>query len=152
MRDIACPLCGGPVRAYCNPVPTVDILIACPGRGIVLVKRRNEPLGWALPGGFVDYGESVEAAALREAREETGLVVRLQELAGVWSDPSRDVRLHTISTVFVAVTDAPERLCGGDDAAEARFFPLAALPAPLVFDHALIVKDFAERLAGRYGL
>jgi 8-oxo-dGTP diphosphatase len=130
----------------------VDIIIVCPQRGVVLVRRRFAPLGWALPGGFVDYGESVENAAVREALEETSLHVRLEELFGVYSDPARDARRHTISTVFIASTDSPETVRGGDDAAQAAFFPLSALPAPLAFDHGAILHDFAQRRADRYGL
>lgn len=151
-RTVFCSQCGQAVEVYSNPVPTVDIVIASPGRGVVLVKRRNEPFGWALPGGFVDYGESVEQAAVREAREETGLDVRLQELLGVWSAPERDARLHTISTVFVACADDPDAVRGGDDAALARFFPLEQLPGPLAFDHDLILADFSRRFAARYGV
>jgi len=134
-----------------HPAPTVDIVIAQPGKGVALVRRRFAPLGWALPGGFVDYGETVEAAAVREALEETRLHVRLQELLGVYSDPARDKRLHTISTVFIAVTDEAEQICGGDDAAAAAFFPLPELPE-LAFDHAVILDDFARKFAKRYGL
>ncbi len=150
-EDTACPHCGGTVRAHKNPVPTVDIVIVQPGKGVVLVERRFAPLGWALPGGFVDYGESVEQAALREALEETGLRVRLQELLGVYSDPARDARLHSISTVFIALADRVEEIRGGDDAAAAAFFPLTALPA-LAFDHASILDDFTRKHAKRYGL
>ncbi|MCL2818000.1 MAG: NUDIX hydrolase [Clostridiales bacterium] len=134
-----------------HPAPTVDIVIAQPGKGVALVRRRFEPLGWALPGGFVDYGETVEAAALREALEETHLTVRLQELLGVYSVPARDKRLHTISTVFIATTDEAEQIRGGDDAAAAAFFPLSELPE-LAFDHAAILDDFARKFAKRYGL
>ena len=81
-----------------NPTPTVDIIIYAPGRGIVLVERKNPPLGWALPGGFVEYGESCEAAAVREAKEETGLDVVLTGLVGVYSDPARDPRGHTMAS------------------------------------------------------
>jgi 8-oxo-dGTP diphosphatase len=130
----------------------VDILIAHPGLGVVLVERRFEPLGWALPGGFVEYGESVEDAARREAFEETSLRVQLRALLGVYSDPDRDKRLHTLSTVFIAVTDTPEALKGGDDAARARFFPLNALPDPIAFDHARMLDDFARRFAREFGL
>jgi 8-oxo-dGTP diphosphatase len=129
----------------------VDIVIAQPGKGVVLVRRRFEPLGWALPGGFVDYGETVEAAAVREALEETHLIVRLQELLGVYSNPARDKRQHTISTVFIATTDDAEQVRGGDDAAAAAFFSLSELPE-LVFDHASILGDFARKFAKRYGL
>jgi len=126
-----------------HPVPTVDLIIRA-GGGIVLVKRRYPPLGWALPGGFVDAGETLEAAAAREALEETGLRVRLVRQFHTYSDPARDPRRHTISTVFLA--DAAGEPQGGDDAAEARVFPPGALPS-LVFDHAQIIADY---LAGRY--
>jgi len=151
-RTIHCEQCGNAISVYKNPVPTVDIVIAHPGRGIVMVERRFEPLGWALPGGFVDYGEKVETAALREAFEETSLRVRLRELLGVYSDPQRDKRLHTISTVFVATTDEPGALRGGDDAARALFFTLDALPDNIAFDHAKIIKDFAEKYSRQFGL
>lgn len=124
-----------------NPYPTVDVIIELPG-GIVLVRRRNPPPGWALPGGFVDYGESVERAAVREAREETGLEVELTALLGVYSDPDRDPRFHTMSTVFVASARGTPR--GGDDAAEARVFDPENLPEPMAFDHAGIIADYLE--------
>ena len=126
-----------------HPVPTVDVIIRL-GGGIVLVKRKFPPPGWALPGGFVDAGESLETAAAREALEETGLVVRLERQFHSYSDPARDPRRHTISTVFLA--DAAGVPRGGDDAAEARVFPARDLP-PLAFDHAQIIADY---LAGRY--
>jgi len=122
-----------------NPVPTVDVITEVSG-GIVLVKRRYPPPGWALPGGFVEYGETVEAAAIREACEETGLHVSLVELFGVYSSPDRDPRHHTIGIVFIGTaTGVP---VGGDDAAEARIFPSESLPAPLAFDHARILQDY----------
>jgi 8-oxo-dGTP diphosphatase len=99
------------------------------------VKWKNEPFGWALPGGFVDYGERVEHAAIREAKEETGLDVTLTGLVGVYSHPSRDLRQHIISTVFSATAKNPEDIAGGDDAEDARFFSLNALPQNIVFDH-----------------
>jgi 8-oxo-dGTP diphosphatase len=126
-----------------NPAPTVDVVIALPGDRVVLVARRFPPLGWALPGGFVDEGETVEAAAVREAREETGLAVTLTDLLGVYSDPRRDARRHTMSTVFLGRASGVP--AGGDDAAEARAFAWSALPAPLCFDHAEILAD-ARRL------
>lgn len=144
-----CPQCGSEVVVYKNPVPTVDVIIAHPGRGVVLIERRNPPLGWALPGGFVDYGESVEFAAVREAKEETSLSVQLKELLGVYSEPDRDPRQHTMSTVFIATCENPGALHGGDDAVCARFFPMSDLPE-LAFDHAKILKDFSERFASRY--
>lgn len=129
--------------AYRNPVPTVDTIIRTLG-GIVLVRRRNPPPGWALPGGFVDYGETLEHAAVREAKEETGLDVTLLYQLHTYSDPARDPRQHTVSTVFVA--DAAGAPQGGDDAAEARVFPLDRLPGELCFDHGQIVEDYREAL------
>jgi len=126
---------------YRNPLPTVDIVIFEPTRGLVLVERKNPPSGWALPGGFVDYGETCEAAALREAKEETGLEVVLTGLLGVYSDPARDPRGHTMSVVYTAQALNLRELAAGDDAGQAVFFALDALP-PLAFDHGDIVRDF----------
>jgi len=134
-----CPNCNSPVRAYRNPVPTVDIIIEVPG-GIVLIFRRNEPHGWALPGGFVDYGETLEHAAIREAREETCLEVDTLRLLGVYSDPARDSRLHTISTIYVASGHGIPM--AADDAAEIAIFPLDNLPQHLCFDHGAILADY----------
>lgn len=129
-----------------TPLVTVDIIVES-GGGIVLVRRRNPPLGWALPGGFVDPGESVPQAARREAKEETGLDVELTELLGVYSDPSRDPRgLYTASTVFIGRANG--RPVGGDDAADARVVPLDALPQDIAFDHATIIADYRRYRAG----
>jgi 8-oxo-dGTP diphosphatase len=130
--------------AYRNPKPTVDVLIELDGRPgtLVLIERANEPHGWALPGGFVDEGEWLADAAVREAKEETGLDVELVELFHVYSDPARDTRQHTISTVFIA--RAAGEPVGGDDAASARVTPVDALPGPLVFDHGTIVADYVR--------
>lgn len=136
-----CPRCGEKTPMYRNPAPTVDVVIYSPERGIVLVERKNPPLGWALPGGFVEYGESLEEAACREAAEETGLAVSLDGLIGVYSSPRRDPRQHTITTAFFATSLANKEPDGGDDAAAAHFFPLDSLP-PLVFDHQRIIRDF----------
>jgi ADP-ribose pyrophosphatase YjhB (NUDIX family) len=125
-----------------NPVPTVDILIEY-GRGIVLIRRKNEPLGWAIPGGFVDYGESLEEAAVREAREETGLEVELLRQFHTYSDPGRDPRRHTISTVYVARGSGALR--AGDDAARAGVFTRGDLPPDIVFDHRDILDDYFLR-------
>ena len=148
-HELKCPKCGAAVKAYSNPFPTVDALIYEPDKGIVLIDRKFEPFGWALPGGFVDYGETVEAAAVREAFEETGLRVTLQGLLGVYSDPSRDPRVHTITTVFEARAENYSTLTGGDDAKDARFFPLDKLPANIMFGHDEIIADFMARLACR---
>jgi len=121
-----------------HPAPTVDVVIQLPGDRLVLVERRYPPQGWALPGGFVDEGEPLEAAALREAREETGLDVDLVEQLFSYSDPRRDTRHHTISTVFLGRAEGVPR--GGDDASRAEAFAWDALP-PLVFDHAEILAD-----------
>ena len=125
-----------------NPKPTVDLIIEltdAPGR-IVFIVRRNEPRGLALPGGFVDEGEWVADAAVREAKEETGLDVELTELFHVYSDPHRDPRQHTVSVVFLA--RASGQPVGGDDADRCIVCPPDAPPQPLVFDHALIIADY----------
>jgi 8-oxo-dGTP diphosphatase len=122
-----------------NPLPTADVIIEV-GDRIVLVRRKNPPEGWAIPGGFVDVGETVEAAAAREGREETGLAVTLTALLGVYSDPARDPRHHTVSTVYVGRAEGTPR--GGDDAAEARLFGEGDLPSPIAFDHAKILADY----------
>jgi 8-oxo-dGTP diphosphatase len=122
-----------------NPAPTVDTVILLPGDRVVLVRRRNPPHGWALPGGFVDGGERLDQAAAREALEETGLSVTLLEQFHSYSDPRRDPRRHTISTVFIAAAEGEP--AGGDDAAEARAFRWDALPEDLVFDHREILAD-----------
>ena len=111
-----------------------------PDGGVVLVRRRFPPPGWALPGGFVEAGESAAAAAQREFREETGLPVDLVELFHVYADPARDPRGPTLSAVFIGRASGVP--AGADDAAEARVFPLDALPSPVAFDHALILSDY----------
>ena len=122
-------------------MPTVDIIIELK-QGIVLIERRNLPHGWALPGGFVDYGESFEQAAVREAKEETGLDVTLIRQFHTYSRPDRDTRLHTASTVFIAKAEGEPR--GLDDAAQAGIFRQDTLP-PLAFDHAQILADYFSR-------
>jgi 8-oxo-dGTP diphosphatase len=127
-------------KNYRNPLPTVDIIIELTGSGIVLIERKNPPHGWALPGGFVDYGESLEAAAEREAEEETSLRVRLIEQFYAYSDPSRDPRHHTISTVYIASAQGAPK--GADDAKRAEVFVAGQLPEPLAFDHRRILTDY----------
>lgn len=128
---------------YRNPIPTVDIIIELldrPYRPIVLVERLNPPLGWALPGGFVDYGESLESAAEREAEEETGLRVKLSEQFQVYSEPERDPRAHTLSVVFLAT--AKGEPSAGDDAKNLKIFELWDIPSNLCFDHDRILRDY----------
>jgi len=122
----------------------VDLIIEL-NEGIVLIKRKNPPEGWALPGGFVDYGETIESAALREAKEETGLDVELVRQFHSYSDPQRDLRHHTVTTVFVA--KAKGTAVAGDDAKEAEIFRRDNLPEQIAFDHRDILNDY---LTGRY--
>ena len=139
-KNIICPACSYKISVYDNPVPTVDIIIETMG-GFVLINRKNRPLGWAIPGGFVDAGESVVSAAIREAKEETSLDVKIVSLLGVYSDPSRDPRQHTISTVFVAKAEGNP--VAADDAKDAGiFFSMEQLPEPIVFDHKKILSDY----------
>jgi ADP-ribose pyrophosphatase YjhB (NUDIX family) len=131
-------------RDHRNPVPTVDVIIRY-GDGIILIKRKNPPEGWALPGGFVDYGEPLEGAAVREAKEETGLTVRLVRQFHTYSDPGRDPRQHTITTVFIAEASGDAK--AGDDAGELGVFNAGDLPQNIVFDHTQILNDY---FTGRY--
>jgi ADP-ribose pyrophosphatase YjhB (NUDIX family) len=125
---------------YNNPVPAVDLIIEIEGKGLVLIERRNPPPGWALPGGFVEVGETLEQAAVREAKEETCLDVELLGQFHTYSDPKRDPRMHCISTVFVArATGAPR---AEDDAKSVALYPKDQLPAVLAFDHRKILEDF----------
>lgn len=126
-----------------TPLLTVDIIIEMLDRDnhpIVLIERKNPPYGWAIPGGFVDIGETVENAARREALEETCLEVTLTELLGIYSDPQRDARGHTVSAVYIAQASGTAN--ARDDAANLQFFDLSALPRELAFDHKQILEDF----------
>lgn len=147
--NFKCPNCGAEHETYRNPSPTVDIIIECRNdegeEGIVLIKRKNPPHGWAIPGGFVDYGETLEDAAVREAREETTLDVELVGQFHSYSDPARDPRLHTITTVFIASARGTPR--GADDAKEAALFNEGDLPQ-LAFDHSKILEDYFRYRAG----
>jgi len=129
---------------YRNPVPTADVIIEMEKEdgspGIILVERKFEPPGWAIPGGFVEYGESLEEAAVREAKEETSLDVRLIAQLHTYSSPDRDPRKHTITTVFVGQAEGlPE---ARDDAKNIGIFSEDEIPSPLAFDHALILNDY----------
>ena len=140
-REERCPRCGEVVRLYRNPLLAVDIIIEVAGKGIILIGRKNRPFGWAIPGGFVDYGETLEAAAIREAREETGMdLVDLKQFHA-YSDPKRDPRGHTVSVVFTAVGRGVPQ--AADDAKNLQIFPLDKLPENLAFDHALILTDYS---------
>lgn len=136
---IKCENCGSNIKPR-NPFLTVDIIIEVED-GVILIERKNEPFGWAIPGGFVDYGETVEVAAKREAKEETNLDIANLFLFGVYSDPKRDPRFHTVSVVFVA-TARGEQLIAGDDAKNAKIFKETELPEDIVFDHKRILKDY----------
>lgn len=123
-------------------------LIDRPGRPIVLIERKNPPFGWAIPGGFVDIGESVEQAARREAREETALDVTLTALLGVYSDPKRDPRGHTVSVVYLGEARGTPR--AQDDAAAVGVFSPDRLPESLAFDHGRVLADyFSYRETGK---
>ncbi len=137
---IKCPRCQNEIEVYRNPLPTVDIIIEIPSRGIVLIKRKNPPYGWAIPGGFVDYGESLEQAALREAQEETDLEVRLVKQFHTYSDPRRDPRHHSISTVYIAKANGIPQ--AKDDAIDIGVFTESNLPDDLAFDHRSILNDY----------
>lgn len=124
---------------YRNPLVTVDIIIEING-GIVLVERLNTPYGWALPGGFVDYGESLESSAIREAKEETSLDIKIEEQFHTYSDPDRDPRHHTVTTVFIAKGVGSPK--AADDAKNVSIFNETNLPYPIVFDHGKIISDY----------
>jgi 8-oxo-dGTP diphosphatase len=124
-----------------TPLLTVDIIIELHGGGgIVLIERKNPPHGWALPGGFVDVGETLEAAAVREALEETTLDVELVCQMHAYSEPGRDTRFHSVSVVFVATAIGIP--IGADDAARAEVFTEESLPEVVAFDHLRIIKDY----------
>jgi ADP-ribose pyrophosphatase YjhB (NUDIX family) len=144
-KTVYCPKCGEAVYIHRNPFPTVDIIIELGEDRIVLIERKNPPYGWALPGGFIDYGESAEEAAVREAQEETGLILKNLRQFRVYSDPNRDPRHHTITVVFVAEVDTdqgPSLPQASDDAKNCGVFSLNNLPHSLAFDHDKILEDY----------
>jgi ADP-ribose pyrophosphatase YjhB (NUDIX family) len=128
-----------PGSPYKTPLVTVDIIIEVNG-SIVLIKRANPPHGWALPGGFLDYGESLESCAVREAKEETSLDIQLIEQFHTYSAADRDPRHHTITTVFIASASSTPK--ANDDAKEAKLYDKENLPYPIVFDHGQILAHY----------
>jgi 8-oxo-dGTP diphosphatase len=131
------------VAAQKNPIPTTDAVIADRQGRVVLIRRKNPPYGWALPGGFIDVGESAGDACRREAKEETGLEVELVEQFFTYSDPRRDPRQHTISIVYACRGPQGVEPRGADDALEARYYAEVEIPwADLCFDHAEILRDY----------
>lgn len=127
-----------------NPFLTVDAIIEIDG-GIILIKRKDPPPGWAIPGGFVDYGETLEDAVIREAKEETSLDINLVRQFHTYSDPKRDPRHHTVSTIFIAT--ASGNPVAADDALEVKIFSRENLPEDIAFDHRKILEDY---FSGKY--
>ena len=140
------------MKKHKGPIPTVDIIIEITRKngqeGIILIKRKNPPHGWALPGGFVDCGESLEEAAVREAKEETSLDIKLKSQFHTYSDPKRDPRKHTISTVYVAA--AQGRPKAQDDAQDIGIFTEEEINFPLAFDHQKILADYFKQKNNYY--
>ena len=139
-KTIECPKCKNEIEVYRNPIPTVDIIIEIESKGIVLINRKNPPYGWAIPGGFVDYGESLEEASVREAKEETNLNVKLVKQFHIYSNPNRDPRHHSISTVYIAKAKGKPK--AKDDALEIGIFNESNLPDEIAFDHRSILNDY----------
>ncbi len=140
------------MKKYKCPIPTVDIIIEIKRKngqeGIILIKRKNPPHGWALPGGFVDCGESLEEAAVREAKEETSLDIKLKSQFHTYSDPKRDPRKHTISTVYVATAQGKPK--AQDDAQDIGIFTKEEINFPLAFDHQKILADYFKQKNNYY--
>ncbi len=143
-KTIQCPKCQNEIEVFRNPIPTVDIIIEIESKGIVLIKRKNPPYGWAIPGGFVDYGARLEEAALREAEEATNLDVELVRQLHTYSDPKRDQRHHSISTVYIAKGKGIPQ--AKDDALETGIFNESNLPDEIAFDHRSILKDYFKSI------
>lgn len=143
-----CPHCGMVVELYRNPFPTVDAIVIR-DRRVLMIERMNTPEGWALPGGFVDYGETAEAAVSRELREETGLRASSLTLLGVYSAPGRDPRFHTLTVVYLAQAEGEG--VAGDDARSLRWWPVDSLPSNIAFDHRQIIQDALARVGLQQG-
>ncbi len=143
IEKIVCPECGHIIEYHKNPLPTIDVIVDVNGR-IVLVKRKNPPHGWALPGGFINYGESAEDAAIREIREETGLEITGLNQFHCYSNSDRDPRFHTLTVVFTAKSTGTP--VAGDDASGIGLFDMDNLPLPLAFDHENILNDYFKSL------
>jgi len=141
---IKCPHCKKDIEVPKPPFLTVDIIIELE-KGIVLIKRKYPPIAWALPGGYVDYGESLEDAAIREAKEETSLDVVLKRQLHTYSDPRRDLRSHNVTTVYIAIAEGKPK--ADDDAKEVGVFTKETLPEDLAFDHAQVLQDYFQLLA-----
>ena len=125
-----------------NPVVTVDAIIEMSG-GVILIKRKNPPPGWAIPGGFVDYGETLEEAVIREMKEETCLDINLIRQFHTYSDPARDPRHHTVSTIFIATASGSPQ--AADDAKDIGIFTKDNLPEDIAFDHRNILEDYFNK-------
>lgn len=143
MNPFDCPHCGQPIGRFPFPLLTVDCIVRDEAGRVLLIERRFPPPGWALPGGFVDRGETVEQAVRREILEETGMQIEDLAQFHVYSDPARDKRHHVVSVIFTGLGRG--RPLAGDDAGQARFFPLADLPHPMAFDHAEVLAAYALR-------
>jgi 8-oxo-dGTP diphosphatase len=134
-------------RPTCPPL-AADVIVEI-GSRIVLIERKNFPFGWAIPGGFVDFGETVELAAMREMREEISLHVELRALLGIYSRPDRDPRGQTVTAVYIGQASGTPTAC--DDAQNVGLFDPAAPPSPLAFDHSEILADYRHfLLTGEY--
>jgi len=143
-KIVKCSNCGFEWSEWNNPLPTVDALIEVYDnseyKGIVLIERRNYPFGWAIPGGFMEYGERAETTAVREAKEETGLDVVITGLLGFYSEPSRDPRHHTVTAVYLCRAEGEP--VAGDDAKSVKIVQPSEIVEPLVFDHSRVINDY----------